>query len=78
MGQKLELLKVRRHAASELTHQQDTLLQEAYRLGFFDVPKRITLDELAMNNGISKSTMNLILRRAQRKILAEHFIKDEK
>jgi predicted DNA binding protein len=44
----------------------------AFELGYFDIPSRITLDELASRVGCSKSTLNIILRRAERKIISDH------
>ena len=72
-GAQVELLKIRRHQPkTELTNEQDRILKDAYRLGYFEVPRKITLDELAVMNKVSKSTINLIIRRAQRKIITSY------
>lgn len=72
-GVQVELLKVRRHQPkTELTNEQDRILRDAHRLGYFEVPKRITLDELSAMNKVSKSTINLIIRRAQRKVITSY------
>jgi len=72
-GAQVELLKIRRHQPkTELTNEQDRILKDAHRLGYFDVPRRITLDELAAMNNVSKSTINLIIRRAQRKVITSY------
>jgi HTH-type transcriptional regulator, dimethyl sulfoxide reductase transcription regulator len=69
-GAMIELQKIRRHQPkTELTNEQDRILRDAYRLGYFEVPRRITLDDLAKMNKVSKSTINLIIRRAQRKVI---------
>jgi HTH-type transcriptional regulator, dimethyl sulfoxide reductase transcription regulator len=72
-GASVELLRVRRHTPrTELTKEQDNILREAMHLGYFEVPKGITLQELAKRKNVSKSTMNLIIRRAQRKVITSY------
>lgn len=58
--------------ASELTVAQERVLQMAYELGYFEIPKKITLDKLAKRLEISKATLDVMLRRAQRKLVASH------
>ncbi len=58
--------------ASELTVAQEKVLQMAYELGYFDIPKKVTLDTLAKRLEISKATLDVMLRRAQRKLVASH------
>lgn len=58
--------------ASELTVAQERVLQMAYELGYFEIPRRITLDKLAKRMEISKATLDVMLRRAQRKLVASH------
>jgi predicted DNA binding protein len=55
-----------------LTFRQERDLRIAFDLGYFDIPSRITLDELASKVGCSKSTLNVILRRAERKIISDY------
>jgi predicted DNA binding protein len=72
-GGKVELMKVKRLCPlTELTKEQDAMIRSAYASGYFDMPKRITLEELATQHHMSKSTMNLVLRRAQRKIFSKY------
>jgi predicted DNA binding protein len=72
-GCKVELLSVKRVASSyELTLVQDEAMRLALSTGYYDIPKRITLEELAARSGISKATLNLILRRGQKKIISDH------
>lgn len=54
-----------------LTFRQERALRIAYDLGYYDIPSRTTLDELANKMGCSKSTLNVILRRAERKIISD-------
>jgi predicted DNA binding protein len=58
--------------ARELTAEQEKVLQTAFDLGYYDIPKKIKLDELARRLDISKATLDVVLRRAQRKIVASH------
>lgn len=47
-----------------LTARQQEILDVAYREGYFEVPRRITLTELAGRLGVAKSTLSEALRRA--------------
>lgn len=68
----MELLSVKRVASGfELTRIQDEAMRLALSMGYYDIPKRVTLDELALRSGVSKATLNLILRRGQKKIISE-------
>jgi predicted DNA binding protein len=58
--------------ARELTAKQEETLRMAFDLGYFDTPKKINLDELAKRLNISKAVLDVMLRRAQRKIVASH------
>ncbi len=54
----------------ELTRAQERVLQLSYDLGYFDIPRRITLDKLAKQLEISKATLDIMLRRALKKVLS--------
>jgi predicted DNA binding protein len=70
-GCKVELLSVKRAASAfELTSIQDEAIRLALSMGYYDIPKRVTLEELAVRSGVSKATLNLILRRGQKKIIS--------
>ncbi len=58
--------------ARELTIEQERALQTAFDLGYFDIPKKIKLEDLARRLNISKATLDVVLRRAQRKVVASH------
>ena len=60
-----------------LTKKQRELLQIAYRKGFFDVPRRATLRQLAEELGVSRSTLMESLRRAEARIMRERFSDSE-
>lgn len=52
-----------------LTSKEMEILYKAYKLGYFDWPKRIDLKELSEELGISKSTTLQTLRRATNKLI---------
>lgn len=53
-----------------LTPRQSECFNMAMDLGYYDVPKRIGLDELSAIMGCSKSTLNVTLRTAERNIFS--------
>jgi DNA-binding CsgD family transcriptional regulator len=55
---------------SKLTSRQRQILLTGYALGYYDVPRRISSDELSRHLGIDKSTIVEHLRKAERKIIA--------
>lgn len=55
-------------AASTLTQRQEECFNLAMDLGYYDVPKRIGLDELCKVLDCSKSTLNVTLRSAEKRI----------
>ncbi len=68
-GCNVELLSVKKASSSfELTQIQDDAIRLAFSMGYYDIPKKVTLEEIALRSGISKATLNIILRRGQRKI----------
>jgi predicted DNA binding protein len=54
-----------------LTREQRALLKLALELGYYEVPARVNLTQLARYTGVSKAAMSKKLRRAERKILFE-------
>jgi len=73
LGCSVELKKISRlNTTSELTKTQEKVLQMAYELGYFEIPRRINLEKLAKRLEISKATLDVIIRRAQKKIIAGH------
>ena len=54
---------------SKLTARQRQMLLTAYALGYYDVPRRITSDELSRHLGVDKSTIVEHLRKAERKLI---------
>lgn len=56
----------------ELTRAQERVLQLAFDLGYFDIPRKTTLGKLAKRLEISKATLDVMLRRALKKVLSNH------
>jgi predicted DNA binding protein len=73
LGCSVELKRISKlNTASELTRTQERVLQMAYELGYFEIPRGINLEKLAKRLEISKGTLDVIIRRAQKKIVAGH------
>ncbi|MGQ9588336.1 MAG: helix-turn-helix domain-containing protein [Thermoplasmata archaeon] len=73
LGCSVELKKVSKlTTASELTRTQERVLQLAYELGYFEIPRKINLERLAKRLEVSKATLDVMIRRAQKKIIASH------
>jgi len=54
-----------------LTREQRALLRLALDLGYYEVPARVKLTQLARYTGVSKAAVSKRIRRAERKILFE-------
>lgn len=54
---------------SELTEKQLRYFSDALSSGYFDIPKRVKIQQLAKSNGISTATMQEHLSKAESKIL---------
>ncbi len=59
--------------ASGLTERQEQVVYLAFRLGYFDYPRKTSLQELGRILGIKESTLSEILRRALKNIIAQYF-----
>ncbi len=57
---------------SRLTDRQEEVVRMACDLGYYDIPRRTDLNELAKRLGIGKSTLDVILRRAEGKLVRCH------
>lgn len=60
-------------AEGTLTPKQYEVLRYAFEKGYYDVPKRISTEELAAQFGLSKSTVSVIIRSAERKVISLFF-----
>jgi DNA-binding CsgD family transcriptional regulator len=54
---------------SKLTPRQRQILLAAYALGYYEVPRRISSDDLSMHLDLDKSTVVEHLRKAERKLI---------
>jgi predicted DNA binding protein len=54
---------------STLTPKQRKILRTAYELGYFETPKRVTLERISAILGLNKSTVMEHLRKAEKRIL---------
>lgn len=57
-----------------LTTKEEKYLRIAFDQGYYDVPRRTDLDTLCERIGCSKSTLNVSLRNAERKIIRNYEI----
>ena len=57
-----------------LTSKEEKYLRIAFDQGYYDVPRRTDLDTLCERIGCSKSTLNVSLRNAERKIIRNYEI----
>jgi len=74
-GSDVELVRVSNaiNDGLRLTDRQLKIVEVAFKRGYYDYPKRISIRELARIFGVSTATVSEILRRGQRKIIKEHF-----
>ncbi|MBP1357035.1 MAG: helix-turn-helix domain-containing protein [Sulfolobus sp.] len=67
IGSKVTVFDITEVSDTELTERQKDILKLAYKLGYFDEDRKITLSELAQKLGISAPSLEEILRKALRK-----------
>lgn len=58
--------------SKELSREQERALSLALELGYFEVPRQVSLDQLAERFGLPKTVLDVMLKRAQRKVIADH------
>jgi hypothetical protein len=58
---------------NRLTEKQREVLIAAYKLGYYDIPRRITSEELAKNLGLVDSTVVEHLRKAEQRLMTQIF-----
>jgi predicted DNA binding protein len=56
-----------------LTDRQEKVFWIAFKMGFFDFPRKINSKELSQKLGIAQSTLSEILRRGTKKLLDFYF-----
>lgn len=62
---------------NELSQEQLTVLQTAHRLGYFDVPRRASADDIATELDIAQSTLSERLRLAEKQLFDIVFLVSE-
>lgn len=67
----LKVVKLRSHDV--LTARQEQILKIALEAGYFDYPKKITINELAEKLNMSVSNLSEILRRAEKNVIVSFF-----
>ena len=58
---------------NQLTEKQREVLIAAYKLGYYDIPRRITSEELAKKLGLVDSTVVEHLRKAEHRLITQVF-----
>lgn len=59
-------------SAVALPHEQLTTLEAALDRGYYETPREITLDELAADLGVPRSTVSYRLRQAEARLVTSH------
>jgi predicted DNA binding protein len=70
-----EIVSIKRISEiAELTETEEEILRLAYEMGYFEIPKRTRVRDIATRAGKSPSTINDIIQRAEKKIMASWII----
>ena len=74
LGIRYSIKKVTRYRSKGiLTEVQERALLIALKSGFFDYPRKVTLEELARSIGVSPSTLSEILRRGLKRLVEYYY-----
>jgi predicted DNA binding protein len=73
MGQ-LSRIRTEISSSGLLTPLEYLVLKRAYEMGYFEWPRRCSLEQLSRDLKLSKSTTLEHLRKAIRKLIGEYFI----
>lgn len=71
--QKLGEYEGGKRALETLTDRQLEVIQTAYQMGFYDVPREASMDDIAEEVGVDPSTVSEHLQRAERNLLSQQF-----
>jgi len=67
---KFELKSIMKYKEEpQLTEKQSQVLDQAVKLGYYEIPRKITLTELAAQLNLAKSTLSGILRRIDKRLI---------
>lgn len=64
-----------KHPLDDLTDRQFQVLETAYELGYYDIPRTVSTDDIASGLDLDASTVSEHLKRAERNLLKQHFTK---
>lgn len=67
--EKLHDYRIQKTPLDVLTDRQHEVLEVAYELGYYDVPRRSSTEEVAAELGVDDSTVSEHLQRAERNLL---------
>lgn len=59
------------HPLDELTARQREVLGTAWEMGYYEVPRQVSADDVATEMGLDSSTVNEHLQRAERNLLGQ-------
>ncbi len=65
-------IETRIHRGRKSNTKSMYILKQAYEMGYFDVPKRISLDKLSEELHIPQTSLNLMLRRSLKQLISKH------
>jgi magnesium-transporting ATPase (P-type) len=66
-----EDLRLPRQPMDKLTEKQQRVLATAYRMGYFDIPRKTSVEQLAGIHRLAPSTLDVELRRAERHLIVD-------
>jgi predicted DNA binding protein len=73
MGCEVEMLNLRdQEEDGPLTFHQEKVVRTAYDMGYYDIPRTATLADLSSKLGMARSTIDVVLRRAERRLIGKH------
>ena len=58
---------------NRLTEKQREVIMTAYKMGYYDIPRKITSEELAERLGLVGSTVVEHLRKAEQRLMTQLF-----
>ncbi|BAB59510.1 TVG0358554 [Thermoplasma volcanium GSS1] len=66
------VLSISEYNKVELTPREKEIINAAFKLGYFDIDRQISMKDLAKNFGIKTASISDVMRRALKKIVMEY------
>jgi len=66
--------KTKLNKRTKLTSRQEQIIRTAIERGYYDTPKKISIEQLADSFDISRSTLGEILQKAEKKVMLQYFM----